>query len=84
MLCTGNEPEHCCWLDGNVCVFLEEWTVPGRHWVCGLRRELGSWGAVHSDPRYQPVHDHWVTVGTADCGDFPAAGQFCGTCGRTG
>jgi hypothetical protein len=73
--CHGNVPEHCCWIEGEVCQFLEEDTVPGRHWVCGLRRELGDWALVHADPRYQPIHEVWARLGTSDCGDFRGAIQ---------
>ena len=71
--CHGNGSEHCCYVAGDVCAFLEVDTVPGRHWVCGLRRELGDWGAVHADPRYQPIHAEWVKVNGSDCGDFRGA-----------
>ena len=64
--CHGNGKEHCCWVKGKICPYLEENTVPGRHWVCGLRRELPSWDAVHKDPRY-------IALGFGDilCGDWP-------------
>lgn len=43
---------------------------------CGLRAELGSWEAVHSDPRYQEwPKPLWVEKGIADCGDY-----FCADC----
>lgn len=74
---------HCCYVDGQVCEFLEENTVPGRHWVCGLRRELGDWDLVHADPRYQPIHEIWVRTGTQDCGDFKGifrGGVLVGQC----
>lgn len=68
--CHGNGEEHCCWVEGKVCEFLEIDTLPDRHWVCKLRRQLGSWEKVHADPRYQSVHNVWVRLGTPDCGDF--------------
>jgi len=75
--CHGNGDEHCCWLHGVVCVHLEENTVPGRRWACGLRRELGSWDAVHTDPRYAPVQailDEWGYT----CGSWgPGTNQCC-------
>lgn len=77
-VCHGNGVDHCCYLQGNVCPFLEENTIPGRRWVCGLLRELGSWDAVHADPRYIETVDS-VFAGIVDehgnrliqsCGDW--------------
>jgi hypothetical protein len=78
--------EHCCWVDGEVCRFLEIDTMPDRHWVCGLRRRLGSWEAVHVDPGYlEHVKPAWQrTEAITDCGDWPGPGVICGTCGVTG
>jgi hypothetical protein len=60
MECLGrNLDDHCCYLKGKVCQFLEENTEPGFRWSCGLRRELGSWDAVLADPRYQPIKEHF-------------------------
>ncbi len=70
----GNLPHctkgrECCWVEGQPCPHLD-----GD--VCSLRRELGSWEAVHADPRYlatpAPV---WREHGIADCGDY-----VCGDC----
>ena len=60
--CTGrgDHDNHCCYLHGKVCDFLETNNVPGRNYVCGLRRELGSWDAVNADSRYQPIGEHWA------------------------
>lgn len=78
LTCHGNGLEHCCYVAGEVCPFLEEDTVPGRKWVCGLRRELGSWEAVHADPRYAPIQSVWDEVGISSCGDWgPGTGQCC-------
>ena len=42
-----------------------------RKYQCGLRNELGSWPAVHADPRYQAVPGSiWVETNTPDCGDW--------------
>lgn len=69
--CHGNGPDHCCYVRGDPCPFLEVNTIPGRRWVCGLRRELGSWDAVHRDSRYlAEVRPAWDESGTVDCGDF--------------
>ena len=83
MICQGTSDDHCCWLAGKVCEFLEEDTVPGRRWACGLYRELGSWDAVHTDHRYEPVKVFLEPHGFL-CGDWPTPGVHCGTCGVTG
>lgn len=82
--CTGRGTpfgEHCCWWGGKVCPFLEKYTVEGRRFACGLRRELGSWEAVHADPRYQPVQEFWDTrepQTITSCGDWqPDSGTCC-------
>lgn len=76
--CHGNGPDHCCYINGKVCTFLEVDTVPGRHWVCGLRRQLGSWGKVHADPCYQPIKAELNKLGIESCGDWgPGTGQCC-------
>ena len=87
MICHGNADDHCCYLglDG-VCKYLEENTVPGRRWVCGLMRKLGSWDAVLASDEYQrdlqPFYDRYGD-GTSSCRDWPdpAKGQKCKTCG---
>jgi hypothetical protein len=60
--CVGGQ--ECCWVEGKPCPHLD-----GD--LCGLRTELGSWDAVHEDPRYkeypQPV---WQARGIADCGEY--------------
>lgn len=74
MPCHGNGADHCCWIDGKACSYLEEYTVPGRRWACGLLRELGSWSALYADPRYQGTEAaawlalHYPGYG---CGDYP-------------
>jgi len=84
MRCLGrNLDEHCCWVDGKVCKFLEENTEPGYRWSCGLRRELGSWDAVITDSRYVneilPLH----RAKGMNCRDWPkpSAGGPCKLCG---
>jgi hypothetical protein len=73
-VCHGNGADHCCYIGGRVCPFLEEGTVPGRRWACGLYRELRSWDAVHADPRYlasdaaRMMAERWPGYG---CGDWP-------------
>lgn len=79
-ICHGNGAEHCCYLEGQVCPFLEEYTIEGRRWACGLLRELGDWDAVHSDERYlTTVRPVWVEHGIDDCGDFAGARLEDGT-----
>lgn len=69
--CHGNGADHCCYIDGSVCPYLETDTLDGRHWVCSLRRELASWTAVYADPRYiADVKPAWVRKNVADCGEF--------------
>ncbi len=74
MICTGNNMDHCCWINGAVCPYLEENTVEGRRWACGLLRELGSWEAVYASNEYQTTDaaamfvDVWPGFG---CGDWP-------------
>jgi hypothetical protein len=69
---------HCCYVNGVVCDFLELETMSGRNFVCGLRRELGSWSAVHTDPRYQPIQAEWDKVGISSCGEWqPRPGECC-------
>lgn len=76
--CHGNGEEHCCWVDGEVCRYLEVDTVPGRHWVCGVRRRYDTWEEAHQDPGYiENVHSVWERTGTADCGDWKIEGQCC-------
>jgi hypothetical protein len=85
--CDGLAADHCCYLGAaGVCRYLEHDTVPGRRWACGLRRELGSWEPVHSDPRYiAHVRPFWDDYASAlDCGLWPPPGETCGTCGVIG
>lgn len=78
-ICTGDGADHCCWVDGTPCPHLEEGTVPGRRWACGLLRRLGTWDAVHASADYQETPGaHWRRIGMADCGDWiPRRGQCC-------
>lgn len=68
-VCHGNGADHCCYIDGQPCRFLEERTIPGRRWVCGLLRRLGTWELVHADPGYREhVQPVWDRVGIVSCG----------------
>jgi len=72
--CTGNADDHCCHLGkAGVCRYLEENTVEGRRWVCGLRRVLRSWDRVHEDRRYRDnIKPLLIDAGVrVDCGDWP-------------
>lgn len=74
MFCHGNGEDHCCWIEGKECEFLEAGTVPGRIWACMLYRELGSWGAVYADPRYLGSSvKAWLDrrFPGYGCGDYP-------------
>lgn len=82
VLCTGRgmaNGDHCCYLDGEVCDFLIDNGEPGEgRFRCALRVELGSWDAVHADPRYQPIQAHWDKVGISSCGEWqPEDGVCC-------
>ena len=71
--CHGNGADHCCYYL-EVCEFLEENTVKGRRWVCGLFRRLGSWEAVHASDDYQRVvQPQWDQIGdgSSSCGSWP-------------
>lgn len=87
MACDGNYLDHCCYVDGVACRFLEEGTVRGRHWACALMREHGDWKKVHVDPRYlehvKPAWERSALKGQ-DCGDWPAKGVQCPSCGVIG
>jgi hypothetical protein len=87
MQCPGNTEDHCCYLNGQRWHFLEENTVPGRRWACGLFREHGNWQAVHVDPRYlQTVRPQWQQTPLAgqECGEWPRPGVTCPVCQQEG
>jgi hypothetical protein len=67
--CHGNGERHCCHYRGEVCKYLEEHTVVGRRWACGLLREYGSWKGVYASEEYRELAAlrHW----DFDCGDWP-------------
>lgn len=83
MPCHGNAQDHCCWLEGKECDYLEENTVPGRRWACGLRRELGDWDLVLEDPRYKENVAPTFELSGINCRDWPDAypGVKCTDCG---
>lgn len=74
MPCHGNGQNHCCNLgQRGECEFVEENTIAGRRWACGLLRELGSWESVEADPRYlksvKPFFDEYMPG--VSCGSWP-------------
>ena len=81
MFCAGLADDHCCYF-GEPCEHIEENTVPGRRWACGLYRVHGSWEAVYQAPEYQSVREKLTQFGiVVDCGDWPPPGERCNTCG---
>jgi hypothetical protein len=74
MICHGTDDSHCCWIEGSLCPHLEENTVPGRRWACGLRRRAGNWDDVYLMAEYQATDaarwfaEHFPGQG---CGDWP-------------
>jgi len=80
MRCLGNTPDHCCYLDSKPCPHLEENTVEGRRWACGLRRKLGNWDDVLESKEYKAdVLPVFGPIGI-NCKDWPK-GKHCGECG---
>ena len=83
MPCLGNGKDHCCYVNGNPCLYLEENTMPDRRWVCGLVRQLGCWDLVLESASYQDnVAPHF---GDMNCRDWPdGEGRnkgYCVDCG---
>lgn len=60
--CLGNAPDHCCYVNGKVCAYLEEGTVVGRRWACGLLVKYGSWAKMSDSVEYRPIGEHWVSI----------------------
>lgn len=64
--CVGRgtaDGDHCCYIDGHPCLFIEEPRKGRRTFVCGLRDTLGSWEAVNLSPEYEPIGNHWKARG---------------------
>jgi len=70
MPCNGNSQDHCCYVQGKPCKYVEKNTVEGRKWACGLRRELGDWDLVLEDPRYKKDVQPKLQLGI-NCRDWP-------------
>ena len=85
MPCLGNRDDHCCWIKGTPCPHLEENTVEGRRWACGLRRKLGNWDDVITSPEYlADVAPHFEPKGM-NCRDWPdGTGGNAYTCAECG
>ena len=86
MSCHGNGNDHCCYLgDKGVCPHLEENTVPGRRWACGLLRRYGSWEAAEASEEYQTDVQPFMNEfdgGRWSCSTWPEKyGNSCATCG---
>lgn len=84
-ICTGNFDDHCCWMpNGKPCLHLEEDTVPGRRWACGLLRTLGTWDAVYKSEEWQRDAKPLCDLIGVRCGSWPPKGRTCATCGVDG
>jgi hypothetical protein len=83
MPCSGNGKDHCCYLQGKPCRYVEENTVPGRRWACGLRRRLGDWDAVLISSEYQANVAPKLAPYGYNCRDWPdfPLGSRCSDCG---
>ena len=80
------QDEHCCHLGRyGVCQFLEEGTVAGRHWACGLLVKSKTWAKVYKSAAYKKhVQPFWDERGGGACGDWPPPGETCQACGEIG
>lgn len=83
--CHGNGADHCCYWGGEPCPWLEQDTVPGRRWACGLYRVYGNWGDVHASSEYaadveprwrsQSALWEWLWQEGVRCGDWGMEGN---------
>lgn len=85
--CLGTADDHCCYLGKwGVCPHLEEGTVEGRRFACGLVRRYGGWEKAMASPEWvrdvKPFWDEFMPGKT--CADWPGPGVTCATCGATG
>ena len=74
VLCIGRgaaDGTHCCFVRGEVCLYLaDNGEGAERRYECSLRRDLGSWEAVHADLGYQVnVQAAWDELGTNENGE---------------
>ena len=74
MICHGNNEYHCCTFAGIDCKYLEENTVPGRRWACGLYRKYGGWDNTFNSREYlkdvAPKFKNGIG-GAYNCRDWP-------------
>lgn len=84
MSCDGNQVDHCCYIAGEPCRYLEKNTVADRRWACGLRRELGDWDSVLASDRYKEHIAPVFEPAGMDCKAYPdlSKGQKCFNCKR--
>lgn len=87
MPCLGNREDHCCWIAGVACPHLEENTVEGRRWACGIYRKLQDWDAVIISKEYlADVAPTFEPLGM-NCRDWPDGADgnsyTCDECGVT-
>jgi hypothetical protein len=79
MPCCGNGDKHCCWVNGSPCKHLQENTVPGRRWACGLRVKYGNWDDVIASSEYHkdivPVWGNPYDPNNLNCKDWPNGTQ---------
>lgn len=84
----GKTEEHCCWLFGEVCQYLERNPEGSEYiWSCGLRKMANSWDEVYEMDQYKMnVKPKIEQMGYPDigCGDWPPAGKKCNDCGEVG
>lgn len=81
----GTAEKHCCWFAGEQCQYLTASCDPGFIWCCSLRKQYGSWQAVHASPEYQQnVKPKMIAAGyiATDCGQWPPPGVVCNDCGE--
>jgi len=71
MPCNGNRKDHCCNLKGKDCPFLEENTVSGRRWACGLYRKSQDWNKVILSDEYKKVVAPIFEPLGMNCRDWP-------------
>lgn len=85
MPCNGNRDDHCCHLKGADCPFLEENTVSGRRWACGLFRKLQDWTEVITSDEYKKIVAPIFEPLGMNCKDWPdGVGSNSYTCKECG
>lgn len=82
----GTADKHCCWFQGEECVFVEPSNRENYKWQCALKVKYGTWEAVHESPEYlESIKPKMLDVGySCNCGDWPIAGVSCNDCGEVG